>query len=77
MPLPDLSEEEHAALVRLVRDAIDGDRYFMSPQAKLRKPILAKLDPAPARAVTPHPTPRPAGTPSLLYRKLRGGERRR
>jgi len=38
----DLSDEEHAELVRLVRDAIDGDRYFMSSRAKLRKAILAK-----------------------------------
>ena len=38
----DLSDEEHAELVRLVRDAIDGDRYFMSWREKLRKAILAK-----------------------------------
>jgi hypothetical protein len=31
MPLPDLTDEERAELVRLIRDAIDGDRYFMSP----------------------------------------------
>ena len=73
----DLADEEHAELVRLMRDAIDGDRYFMSPRAKLRKAILAKLDPTPARAVTPHPAPRPAGTPSLVYQRLKAGRRRR
>ena len=73
----DLSDEEHAELVRLVRDAIDGDRYFMSSRATLRRRSWQKLDPASARAVTPHPAPRPAGTPSLVYQRLKAGRRRR
>jgi len=30
MPLPDLTPEEYAEIVRLVRAAIDGDRYVLS-----------------------------------------------
>jgi hypothetical protein len=30
MPLADLTEEERAELASLIREAIDGDRYFMS-----------------------------------------------
>jgi hypothetical protein len=78
MPLPDLPEDEHAELVRLLRDAIAGERYFLSPRMKRLKSILAKIEPASVKAtVDPLPAPRPAGEPSLLYRKLRGGGRRR
>ena len=78
MPLPNLTEDEQAALVRLVRDAIAADRYFLAPRAKRLKSILAKLDPASTeRTVTPYPAPRPSAEPSLLYQKLRGGGRRR
>jgi hypothetical protein len=46
MPLPDLPEDEQAELVRLVRDAIAGERYFLSPRMKRLKRVLAKLDSA-------------------------------
>jgi hypothetical protein len=39
MPLPDLTDEERAELVRLIREAIDGDRYFMSPRVRRLKGI--------------------------------------
>jgi hypothetical protein len=78
MPLPDLTDEEQAELVRLVRDAIAGERYFLSPRMKRLKSLLAKIEPASVKAtVEPFPAPRPAGEPSLLYRKLKGGRRRR
>jgi hypothetical protein len=77
MPLPDLTPEEYAEIVRLVRAAIDGDRYPLSVRAKRLKSILAKLDPAPSATVTPYPAPRPSAEPSLLYAKLRGVRRRR
>jgi hypothetical protein len=48
MPLPDLTPEEYAEVVRLVHSAIDGDRYPLSVRAKRLKSILAKLDPAPS-----------------------------
>jgi hypothetical protein len=78
MPLPDLSPEEYAEVVRLVRAAIDGDRYPLSPRAKRLKSILTKLDPAPhEHAVVRYPAPRPSAKRSLLYAKLRGGRCRR
>jgi hypothetical protein len=55
MPLPDLTDDERAELVRLLRDAIAADKYFLSPQVKRLKSILAKVDPASAeRTVTPY-----------------------
>jgi hypothetical protein len=78
MPLPDLAPEEYAEIVRLVRAAIEGDRYPLSPRVKRLKSILAKVEPAAGKpAVVPYPAPKPAAEPSLLYAKLRGGRRRR
>jgi len=78
MPLPDLTDDERAELVRLVRGAIAGERYFLSPRMKRLKSLLAWLNPATEKpAVTRYPAPKPSGEPSLLYRKLRGGGRQR
>ena len=77
MPLPNLTPEEYAEIARLVRSAIDGERYVLSPRVKRLRSILAKLDPAPSAAVTPYPAPRPSAETSLLYAKLRGVRRRR
>ena len=78
MPLPNLAPEEYAEVVRLLRAAIDSDRYPLSPRAKRLKSILAKLDPEARRpAAIPYPPPLPSEQPSLLYAKLRGGRRRR
>src|SRR5947207_15878047 len=57
MPPPDLTPEEYAEIVRLVRSAIDGERYVLSPRVKRLKSILAKLDPAPSATVTAYPGP--------------------
>ena len=78
MPLPDLTPEEYAEIVRLVRAAIDGDRYPLSVRAKRLKSILAKLDPEAERPTAiPYPPPLPSAEPSFLYAKLRGVRRRR
>src|SRR5437868_2089267 len=78
MPLPDLPDDERAELVRLVRDAIAGERYLLSPRMKRLKSLLAWLDPSGEKpAVTPYPAPKPSTEPSLLYRKMRGGGRHR
>ena len=79
MIIADLPDDQRAELVRLVRDAIAGERYFLSPRMTRLKSPLAWLDPASAEkpADTPYPAPRPSAEPSLLYRKLRGGGRRR
>jgi hypothetical protein len=78
MPLPDFTQEERAEVIQAIRAAIDGDRYVLSPRVKRLKSALAKLDPASAeRTVTPFPPPKPSGTPSLVYQRLKGGRRRR
>jgi hypothetical protein len=41
----DLTDDETAALERLLRDSIDRDRYPLSPRVKLLKGILAKIKP--------------------------------
>ena len=85
MTKPDLTDKDYSDLAGLVREAITNERYFLLPRMKRLKSILAKLksilaklDPASTeRAVTPYPPPRASAEPSLLYRKLRGGGRRR
>jgi hypothetical protein len=46
---PDLTDEEADALARLLRDAIDADRYPPSPRVQLLKGILSKIRPEPQR----------------------------
>jgi hypothetical protein len=46
----DLTDEETAALERLLSDAIDRDRYPLSPRIKMLKGILAKMRPEPPKA---------------------------
>ena len=43
----DLSEEETEALARLLRNAIDDDRYPLSPRVQTWKAILGKREPLP------------------------------
>src|SRR3954453_4233364 len=76
MPLLDLTPEEYAEIVRLVRSAIDGDRAPLSVREKRLKGIVTKRDPALSATVTPYPAPRPSAEPSHLYAKLRGVRRR-
>jgi hypothetical protein len=74
---PDLTEDEHAELVRIVSDAITKERYFLSPRMKRLKSMLAKIHPPSAeRTVAPYLAPKAMRTPNLLYRKLRGVARR-
>ena len=46
MPLPDLTEDEHAELVRLLRDAITAEPYRIGPRISKLLRLLAKLDPS-------------------------------
>jgi hypothetical protein len=51
----DLTEEETAALARLLNNTIDADRYPLSPRIQLLKGILAKIRPESAREPLPPP----------------------
>jgi len=64
----DLTDEETEALARLVRDAIDGDRFPLSPRVQTWKGILAKIRPEPVRPPLP---------PTKYYEPPRAGRRRR
>jgi len=45
----DLTDEEPTALERLLSDAIDRDRYPLSPRIKMLKGILGKIRAEPKR----------------------------
>jgi hypothetical protein len=49
----ELSDDDAQALVRLLREAIDGDRFPLSPRIAMLRSILAQLRPEPARAPLP------------------------
>ena len=53
MPNLDLTDPEADALARLLRNAIDGDRYPLSSRVLTLKAILAKLRPEPPREPLP------------------------
>jgi hypothetical protein len=64
----DLTEDETAALARLLTSTIDADRYPLSPRIQLLKDILGKIRPEPAREPLPEPK---------RYEPPRGGRYRR
>lgn len=64
----DLTEDEAAALARLLTNTIDADRYPLSPRIQLLKGILAKIRPESAREPLP---------PLNRYEPPRGGRYRR
>jgi hypothetical protein len=49
----DLTDEETAALTRLLSKAIDADRYPLSPRIQTLRGILAKIRPEPKREPLP------------------------
>jgi hypothetical protein len=67
---PDLTDEETAALVRLLSDTINNDRYPLSPCILTLKAILAKLRPEPVRE--PLPPPKVYAPPSKGRYRRRG-----
>ena len=70
MPL-DLDDDDKAALVELLRETIERDRFPLSPRVKRLRGILAKLGVGSAPAV-PYPPPEPPGERSMaLARKRR------
>ena len=76
--MPELDPADKSVLVALLKQTISSDPFPLSPRVKRLKDLVAKLNPdAAPPAVIPYPAPKPSGEPSLLYRKLRGGSRRR
>jgi hypothetical protein len=51
----DLTDEETAALARLLSQTIDNDRYPLSPRVQTLKTILGKIRPEPGREPLPPP----------------------
>jgi len=65
----DLEEDEARALLNLLIDAVEGDRYPMSPRVRVLKDILTKfgelggLSPELAQRLRRYTTPAPAPRP--------------
>ena len=68
---PKLTEEHRANLARFLCEAIEADRYPLSPRVSRLKALLAKIDPRPAPAVAPLPPPKSSGRPSFVLAKKR------
>lgn len=66
----DLTHDDKAVLVALLRETIAADRFPMSPRIRSLKAILAKLDP-PAPRSEPMPPPKPPGERSMVLLKRR------
>ena len=49
----DLSDDETAALTRLLTNTIDADRYPLSPRIQTLKAILGKIRPEPVHEPLP------------------------
>jgi hypothetical protein len=58
----DLTDEEDAALARLLSDTINDDRYLLLARIRLLKTILGKIRPAAATCTTAAADP-PQGNP--------------
>jgi hypothetical protein len=81
----DLDDEETRALLNLLIEAIEGDRYPLSPRVRVLNEILVKfgeiggLDPELARRLrrytSPPPAPRPP--PKVYEPPSRGKNKRR
>jgi hypothetical protein len=69
--LADLTDEEITALERLLRNAIEGDRYPLSLRVQMLQGIRAKLRPEPAKPATA-PEPKIYESPSKGRYRRRG-----
>jgi hypothetical protein len=68
----DLTDEQRAALARLLTETIDGDRFPHSPRIQTLKAIRAKIVPEPASAPLP-PKKHYAPPRATAARKRRAG----
>ena len=58
-------------LARFLREAIEADRFPLSPRVKRWKELLAKLAPPAEPATPPFPPPKPSDKPSHTLGKNR------
>ena len=65
MPPFDLTDDDRAALIALLRETIAADRFLMSPRIRRLKAILEKLDPPAPRS---EPLPPPSRRASAAWR---------
>jgi len=56
----DLTDAELAAIKKLIKRAIQEDRFPLSPRLDPLRAVLAKLNPAAAAALSRRPTPKSA-----------------
>jgi hypothetical protein len=66
-----LDPQDRADLARFLREAIEADRWPLSPRVRRLKELLAKIDPTPSVGVTPYPAPKPTERPSFALAKKR------
>ncbi len=67
---PDLTDDDKAVIVELLRETVERDRFPLSPKVKRLKAVLAKLAP-PAPRPEPMPPPKPPGERSSVLAKKR------
>jgi hypothetical protein len=67
----DLTDNEKAALVELLRETIDRDRFPLSPRITQLRAILAKLDPPAPRPTALQATPNPRSRQGAVLAKKR------
>jgi hypothetical protein len=67
---PDLTDDDKAILVELLRETIEHDRFPLSPRVKRLRGILAKLGIGSAPAM-PYDAPKPPGERSMVLTKKR------
>ena len=52
----ELSDDETQALVRVLRETVDSDRFPLNPRVQVLRAVLARLRPEPVRpAASPEP----------------------
>jgi alkanesulfonate monooxygenase SsuD/methylene tetrahydromethanopterin reductase-like flavin-dependent oxidoreductase (luciferase family) len=73
MSTPDLTDEEHAAVVAALRKLIGEDKFPFSPRLKPFKTALAKFDPPKPKAAPPPPI---AGASEAAIRRRKNRSRR-
>ena len=75
MATPNLSDADRAELARILRRAIDADRFPLSPRVQGWKELLARLAPEPPAAAEPYSPPKAWVNSTIGQRKGRGRNR--